>query len=572
MTYRWSIAETQVEAKDLLCSALHISPLLACCLVNRGLSRPEQAAAFLDPRLKSLSDPYLLPNMDQAVERLISARSARERVVIFGDYDVDGLTSTTLLLDVLKKLGWNVECYLPHRFDEGYGLSREGVERCLQQYQPSLLVALDCGSTAVATIDWLNQLQVDVLVVDHHQLANPPPAAKALLNPRVSAGGAPSASDHLCSVGLAFKLAHALVKQGRQEGWPQAQMLDLREYLDLTALGTVADMVPLLGENRIFVSAGLERLGRTARPGLQALMRVAGITSPVGVHEVGFQLAPRLNAAGRIEEAQAALNLLQTPHPEEANHWANLLDSQNRQRQGIERTMAEEAMATLKTRFNPQTDYFIVEGRESWHIGVVGIVAARVLRCFYRPTIILGGEGTEWRGSGRSIEGLDLAEALRRCDDLLVRHGGHAMAAGLTVRADQVSALRQRLNEWARRTLTPEQLLPKLRLDADVPLKEITLDRLKELSRMEPSGQGNPPVQLRTRKVVCQRPAQRIGKQQQHLRLWLTDGSATLEAIWWGAGQGTPPQGRFDIAYAPEISEYNGSCRVRLRLLDWQAG
>jgi single-stranded-DNA-specific exonuclease len=380
----------------------------------------------------------------------------------------------------------------------------------------------------------------------------------------------PRPSTELCSAGLAFKLAHALVKRGRETGLPGAADFDLRPLLDLVALGTIADIVPLTGENRILVSAGLERLNTTQRPGLVALKKVAQSPAKLGTYEVGFQLGPRLNAAGRLETAEEALRLLLACDVAEATPIAQNLDSRNRERQKIERTIVEEVTGALRAKFNPQTDFVIVEGQLLWHIGVVGIVASRVLQEFHRPTIIVGGEGGEWRGSGRSIAGFDLAAALRECGDLLVRHGGHAMAAGLTIQPDNLGALRQRLNGLARRALKPEDLQRTLRLDAEVGLEEISLESLAELDRLKPTGQGNPGVQFCARNLTHQRGLQRVGAERQHVKMWVTDGAMTHEAVWWGAGNGSLPVGKFDLAFAPQVNEFNGRRTVQLKVLDWR--
>jgi single-stranded-DNA-specific exonuclease len=585
MKFRWTVAPSQPLLTGQLAQALKISPLLAQCLVNRGFSERERISNFLQPRLKSLADPFLLPNMAGAVERLCQARDRQERLVIFGDYDVDGVTSTALLLEVLNQLGWQANFYLPHRMDEGYGLSQDGVENCLKKFPTTLLLAVDCGSTAVESIAWLRERGVDVIVLDHHQVSSPAPAATALVNPQLRKTGVPpvSALDHngdrqdacptfteLCSAGLAFKLAHALVKRGRETGIPGFADFDLRPLLDLVALGTIADIVPLTGENRLLVSAGLERLNTTQRPGLVALKKVAQCPNPLGTYEVGFQLAPRLNASGRLETAEESLRLLLARDDTEATPIAQALDTRNRERQKIERSIVEEVTGAVRAKFNPETDFVIVEGQLLWHIGVVGIVASRVLQEFYRPTIIIGGEGTEWRGSGRSIAGFDLAAALRECTDLLLRHGGHAMAAGLSISSSNLDAFRQRLNELARRTLKAEDLQAPLRLDGEVGLDEITLERLAELDRLRPTGQGNPNVQFCARQLAHQRPLQRIGADKQHVKMWVTDGACTHEAVWWGAGKGSLPVGKFDLAFAPQINQFNGKRAVQLKVLDWQ--
>jgi single-stranded-DNA-specific exonuclease len=580
MRFRWSLLPPQPLLAGRLAQDMRISPLLAQCLLNRGFSEPSAIGNYLEPRLKQLSDPFLLPDMAIAVERLFQAHSKKEPLIIFGDYDVDGVTSSALLLEVFRALGWTVHCYLPHRMDEGYGLSADAAENCLKKFPVSLLLAVDCGSTSVDSINSLNQRGVDVIVLDHHQISLPAPAALALVNPQrqgnattlgANGNGAHSARSftELCSVGLAFKLAHAVVKRGRETGLLGAADYDLRPLLDFVALGTIADVVPLIGENRILVTAGLERLNMTRRPGLIALKRVARAPARLGTHEVGFQLAPRLNAAGRLETAEAALNLLLARDMAEAMPIAVQLDAQNRERQTIERGIAQEAIAMVQAKFKPEEHFVIVEGQMPWHIGVVGIVASRVLQQFYRPTIIVGGEGTQYRGSGRSIAGFDLAAALRECADLLIRHGGHAMAAGISIASANLDTFRTRLNEVARRLLSAEHLQPPLRLDAEVGLDEITLESLASLNRLRPIGQGNPEIQFVARNVNHQRPLERIGTDKQHVKMWLTDGAMTHEAVWWRAGQESLPVGKFDLAFTPKTEFYKGRRAVQLKVLDW---
>ena len=403
-------------------------------------------------------------------------------------------------------------------------------------------------------------------MLDHHQVSVPPPAAVALVNPRL---GEPPGPE-FCSAGLAFKLAHALVKQLRESGEPAAVKYDLRQHLDLVALGTIADLVPLTGENRIFASAGLERLTATRRPGLMALKTVAQCPSPIGSYEVGFQLGPRLNAAGRLEDAEEALRLLLAGGAAEAEPIARSLDARNRERQQIERAMAEEVITAVRARFNREKDFVIVEGNGAWHIGVVGIVASRVVKRFYRPTIIMGGDGALWRGSGRSIEGFDLAAALRSCDGLLTRHGGHSMAAGVTAQPARVDEFRARLNELARLALKPEQLEPSLKLDGEVVGPDLTLELVEQLAGLAPTGQGNPPVQWLMRGLILRQPPQRMGRESQHVKWRLSDGRADLEAVWWNGGQAPMPEGRFDLAFTPTINEYQGRRSVQLRVLDWR--
>lgn len=565
MNSRWVTATPPPECTEALRRERGISELVATCLINRGIVTTEAADAFLDPRLRSLSDPMILPDIRLAIDRLFLARERNEPLVIFGDYDVDGVTSTAILTEVLTTLGWQCSQYLPHRRDEGYGLSQAGVENCLARHPTSLLLAVDCGSTAVDPIGWLNSRGVDVLVLDHHQLSDPLPPALALVNPLRSPN---AAIAPFCSAGLAFKLAHALVKHGRESGLVGFATYNLKPLLDLVALGTIADLVPLIGENRILVHAGLERLDSTSRVGLQALKRVSRTRSPMGVYEVGFQLGPRLNAAGRLETAEDALRLLLCDRESEAQSLAEVLDLQNRERQEVEKRIAQEAGERVRNRFDPERDLVIVEGDASWHIGVVGIVASRVLREFQRPTLILGGDGTLWRGSGRSISGFDLAGALRDCSDLLEKHGGHAMAAGLSIDPARLEAFRLRINDLARERLRPEHLQPEVRIDASIPLRSLSLPVVADLRRLEPFGMGNPVVQLAVRGLSHARPPQRL--KEQHWKFWVTDGGTPVETVWWAAGDRPVPEGRFDLAVIPEAGDYGGRRFLQLRLIDWK--
>lgn len=591
MRYRWTIAPAQPLLVSKIASQLGVSPLLAQCLINRGLSDISEARKFLKPRLQDISDPFLLPNMSKAVERLLQAYDLEEPVVVFGDYDVDGVTSTVLIYDLLKRLGWNIYYYLPNRMEEGYGLSEDGVANCLHRYPTKLILAVDCGSSASKVISLLKQQEIDVIVLDHHQISSPPPPAIALVNPMLNWGMRaeqtefeanpalpetyPSTSiktdfRELCSVGITFKLAHALLKRARELNMEGAHSIDLKIYLDLVALGTIADMVPLSGENRILVSAGLKRINESPRHGLSTLIEVADIKPPVGVYEVGFMLAPRLNAAGRLENAEEAFQLLIAESKEEALPLAQRLDAKNRERQSIERTIIEEVTQIISAKFDPQKDYVIVEGSPKWHIGVVGIVASRVLQQFHRPTIIMGGDGEHLRGSGRSIDGLDLASALRMCSDLLLKHGGHAMAAGLTIAPENLDKFRAKLNEIVRSILSPEDLLPSLHIDSVVKLNQLSLNAVKELQKLEPIGHCNPQALFCAANLTHYRPLARVGADRQHVKMWVTDGTAVCEAIWWNGGNCELPTGSFDLAFVPQTNDYYHEESVQLRVIDWR--
>jgi single-stranded-DNA-specific exonuclease len=569
MQHRWEIKTPDPAAVERLVAAHGVTSLLACCLLNRGQSDPEVVASFLKPRLANLADPNLLPNMATGVNRLFQAREAGEALVIFGDYDVDGVTSTALLHESLGALGWSVGHYLPHRMREGYGLSIEAAKNCLHQLQPKLILAVDCGSTSTKSIAWLQGQGTEVIVLDHHQVPDPQPPAVAIINPQLAAEGEPDFRE-LCTAGLAFKILHAIVKAGRERGITEMEDYDIRPFLDLVALGTIADLVPLHRENRILAVSGLRQLNQTQRPGLRALIEAAGIKGAIGGYEVGFQLGPRLNAAGRLESATLALDLLRADNPDTAAELAAKLDRRNRDRQQTEREITQQVIDTLRTRFNPETDYAIVAGDPGWHIGVVGIVASRVQKEFYRPTIIFGGSPEGLRGSGRSVEGFDLVEALRECDDLLDSHGGHAMAAGVSLQLENVDSFKKRFNEVARAKLEGRGLMPTLKLDASIPLSELTFQAIGSLGQLQPTGQGIPEVTVAVAQLELNAPTRWMGKEKQHAKLSVTDGNTSMDAVFWNAANKNLPEGRFDLAAAPDINTWLGRRTIQLKILDWR--
>jgi single-stranded-DNA-specific exonuclease len=505
------------------------------------------------------------------VERLNRARHQGETVLLFGDYDVDGVTATALLHELFTQLGWRVSLTIPDRMDDGYGLTASAVAKSQAAHAASLVLAVDCGVNAAPLIRSLQQEGTEVMVLDHHD----PGAAGWPPTPCVHPWTLPHA-DHparpLCSVGCAFKLAHALVKDGRSRGCEISAGIDIRAFLDLVALGTVSDLVPLTGENRILVTSGLQRLQQTQRAGLRALMSEAGIAGQLGVYDIGFQLGPRINAAGRLGTARPALDLLLTTKEGEARALAAELDATNRERQALERATSEAVFERLRDRFDARRDHVVVEGDPAWHLGVVGIVASRVVKEFHRPALILGGDGTLLRGSGRSIDGFDLAQALHRCSDLLETGGGHPMAAGLTIRPERLDALRERLDGDVESRVPLEGLTPKLVLDDEVSLGDLSQEMLEWLGRLEPTGQGNPRPRFAVRGVQLAGPVQRMGNTQQHVRFRVTDGGRAKPVVWWGGGDKSWPEGVFDLAVEPGLNHYNGRTTVQLKLLDWRQG
>lgn len=510
---------------------------LGQALLNRGYRDAESARRFLQPQLRQLADPFLLPDMAPTVERILAAIDRHERIVIYGDYDVDGVTSSALLTRVLRAAGGVVENFLPHRVDEGYGLSAEGVARCGKELRPQLLIAVDCGTSSRVEIAGLQAAGVDVIVLDHHE----PPAELPdcpLVNPKRGAG------EPFASVGVAFKVAHALLKQRRSIA------VDLREHLDLVAVGTVADIVPLVDENRILVKAGLGRMA--TKVGLRALLEVARVELPVTPYHVGFRLGPRLNAAGRLADAMAALELLLTEDAGRAAELAQLLDDHNAERQQIEQQTLDAALEQVNER-----DRVLVLADAGWHPGVIGIVASRVMQQFYRPVVVIGQDG---KGSCRSVTGFSMVGALTGCADLLVRYGGHEMAAGLSIEPGRIPALRERLN--AQVGALPE---PTLRVDAVVRLGDVDAAFLAALEQFEPCGVGNPTPVFAVEGVRVT-GARTVGKK--HLKFKVTDGVTTVEAIAWGWGETTLPAGPVAVAFAPEWNEFRGARTLQLNVRD----
>ncbi len=536
---------------------------IAGLLSQRGFADPAAAHGFLNPRLAGLSDPFLLPGMDAAVDRILRAIAGNERIVLYGDYDVDGVTSLAILAEILTAYGASPACFLPMRVEEGYGLSAEGIARCVQTLQPGLLIAVDCGTASAQEIASLQDAGVDVIVLDHHEPQAEVPRCAALVNPKLG-----DAFKYLCSAGIAFKVCHALLKRRALAGF------DLRLSLDLVALGTVADLVPLIGENRILVRRGVVELSHTRRPGLRALMDVAGVTAPVRPVDIGYKLGPRLNAAGRLGTAQAALELLMTADDQRARVLAAELDARNRERQDIEERTLLEASAQLAAfcgEAGPSALAAIVVGARGWHPGVLGIVASRLMRSHHRPVFVIGfDERGVGKGSGRSIEGLSLVGALANCAQWLERFGGHEMAAGLTLQEADFAEFQKRFCEVARGLLDDEQLCPRLRLDAEVLLADLGERFLDCHERLQPFGMGNPqPVFLASGVVPVVEPVVMKGK---HLRLALRQvrfgGPKRFEpvtsAVYFHGAKEALPAPPWDIAFQVEPNEYRGETRCQV--------
>ena len=534
---------------------LNVPFFLASLLVRRGFGEVAAAGEYLNPKMRSLAAPELLPEMSRAAERVLDAVKNRERIVLYGDYDVDGITSLTILARVLKAFGAQAECFLPLRVEEGYGLSAAGVERCCEMHRPQLLLAVDCGTTSVKEIAELRARGVDVVVLDHHEPGPERPDCIALVNPKCGPD-----FHSLCSAGIAFKLAHAMVKQSPVAG------LDLREYFDLVALATVADIVPLTGENRIFVRHGLRQMASTRWPGIAALMEVSGVTPPVRGGDVGFRLGPRINAAGRLGPAQDALRLLLTDDRQEAGRLAAGLEAHNRERQGVEHSVVREAEEWVEKHFDSARDTTIVAGQRGWHVGVLGIVASRVMRRHHRPTFIVGfDESGAGKGSGRSIEGLPLVDLLRQCSPHLEKFGGHDMAAGVSLQEGAFPAFREAFELAARAMATEDLLTPRLHLDAEIELHDLDFSLLEAQDLIEPFGASNPQPLLYTRAVTPAGPPRTM--KEKHLKFEFAIGRRRFPAVFFNACVGDLPRPPWDVAYTLDWNIWQGRTEAQMRII-----
>lgn len=546
---RWILADP-LEAIEL-CGSACISQLLQ----RKGLTTNEQATEFLRPRLSRLRDPFLLPQMRPAVDRILAALTNKERIVLYGDYDVDGVTSLALLHEMLCAYGARPALFLPSRMEEGYGLSPEGIDRCWQLHQPELLIAVDCGTSSVAEIVELVRRGVDVIVLDHHEPKATRPNCVALVNPKTAP---PNEFTSLCSVGIVFKLCHALLKTSPLESF------DLRRRLDLVALGTVADIVPLEGENRILVHHGAREIARRRLLGLGKLMEVAAVRPPIVSEHIGFRLGPRLNAAGRLTSAEKALRLLLTSDADEGSALAAELDEQNRERQSLERAIffaADEMIAAQ----NAPSGFAIVLGDRGWHPGVLGIVAARIARKYHRPTLIVGfDEHGVGKGSGRSIAGFSLVAALNRCGELLEKFGGHEMAAGLTIKENNFAAFSSAFAAACEKLFAGKAPEPELGLDHELTLAELNWDLLRWHELLQPFGNGNPQPLFFARKVEPAVTPQVL--KEKHLILRLRQNGRHQRAIFFGGAEQTLPEPPWDIAFRVSSDEYEGEIRLQMQI------
>ena len=573
-TRQWLIRPEDPKASQLARS-LKISPLLAQVLVNRGVTDIQSASKFLSPKLTQLIPPESMPGIAPAVARIRRAITEKEKITVYGDYDVDGITGVAILWQLLTLLGANVDYYIPHRIDEGYGLNKEAI-RSLAEAGTKLLITVDCGTTAFASADLAGELGLELIITDHHQPGPQLPKAAAIVHPALDES---YPNQDASGSMVAFKLAWAIANT-----FAAGDRLDpsLREFMlnatTLAAIGTIADVVDLRGENRILASYGLKSLPQCKLCGIQALIETAGLTGQgLDSFHVGFRLAPMLNAAGRMGHARLAVELLTSDSPKRSTEIAQYLKEQNAHRQQRERRIFRQACEMIAQQgFDKLQHRSIVLASEDWHTGIIGIVASRIAEKFYRPTILINAadpDNNVAQGSGRSIPGFSLLDAISACSQHLIDFGGHKMAAGLTIKTEKIPQFVADFEAYAQQNLNTGDLVDKLNIDAAAPLGGFKKETVAELQMLEPFGQGNPRPVFATKGVRLAAPPRKVGSRSEHLQLAITDNKTSVRCIGFRFAELEKKlleRDFFNVAYQPQINNYNGSSNVEFVLADIQ--
>jgi single-stranded-DNA-specific exonuclease len=562
---RWLVPNVNPEAVSRIAGQLNLHPLVARLLVLRGIETPVAAERFLNPSLDQLHAPSLMAGMDAAVSRLRRAIERQEKILVYGDYDVDGTMAVVVLLTALRSLGAKVDAHIPHRLTDGYGMRTAVIEQAAAQSY-AVVLSVDTGIREHEVIERARELGIDCIVTDHHLPDDHLPPACAILNPRRADCAYPE--KNLAGVGVAFKLAQALLARN---GTGASERM-LQSYLKIVAIGTIADVVPLVGENRVIAHFGLQGLLKPVHPGLDALLSVSGLAGKaVTAGDVGFRIGPRLNAAGRMENARDVIDLLTTPDVVQARQIAERLETLNRERQRVETEILNEIKVWMEQHPEKAGRNSLVFSGEGWHRGVIGIVAQRVVELYHRPTLVIGIEQGVGQGSARSISHFHLLNALTESSELFDRFGGHAQAAGFTLPAGRIGELEGRLEAYCRSVLKPEDLEPVLRVDAEIKLDEVDSALYEKMRKLEPFGFGNPTPTFVARNVRLMEPPRVL--KEKHLKFRVTQGARSFDALAWGwagrcptftAGQ------QVDMAFALDENNYMGRTMMQLILKDIQ--
>ncbi|NQT33449.1 MAG: single-stranded-DNA-specific exonuclease RecJ [Candidatus Omnitrophica bacterium] len=555
----WKIHEENTRLQKSLGDELGVTPLFAQLLVNRGLKTPGAAQEFLFGDMSFCSDPFLMKDMDRSVSRIKKAIDAKEKILIYGDYDVDGVTSVALLSDIFDKLGANYETFIPNRLEDGYGLNIRAIALA-RDHGTKLIVTVDCGINSVEEVECANKYGIDVIITDHHVVkGSERPPAYAIIDPHQSDCSYPFTA--LAGVGVTYKLARALMR-GKEE--------EVDEHLDLVALGTIADVVPLTGENRILGKAGLKKIANTNKPGLKALMEIAKVDpEKLTCRHIGFMLAPRINAMGRVGSANMALDLLVCKDMTEARRLARVLDGENKNRQEIEKVIVKQAVEKVKSTMDPEKEKVIVVADDDWHPGVIGIVASRLVDEFNKPAILISLKGDTGKGSGRGVAGFDLFQAIDKAEEHLITFGGHKQACGIKIKKENIGSFRDAINEAAPSCFCDEEeLIPELKIDLKIPFAHVGVKLINELSLLMPYGQGNSEPVFCTGGIKVKRPPREIGRNG--FKFLATCGNLTCEAITFRKNSVRKPKNgdMIDLAYTPSINSWNGIDSIQLNIKD----
>ena len=560
MRKRWKFIEHDKDRARRLAESTGVTPLIAAILISRGYDEHESATTFLNPVYEDLHDPLLLKGMDRAVERVLKAVDSNEKILIWGDYDVDGTTGTVVLRKALEILGGNTGYHVPHRFKEGYGVNQPEIEKAKEEGY-GLAISVDCGITSFEAVEWATDNGLDFIVTDHHLAKDKGvPNAYSVVNPNQP--GCEYPDKHLAGVGVAFKLAHAILRERGKENL-------VPYFLKVVAIGTIADVMKLTGENRSIVSLGLSDLPKTINPGLKALMEVSECRAEMTSYHIGFRIAPRINAAGRMDAAKHVVELLETQEFGKARELAEYLNKRNLERQKVQAEITERAIAESESMGDRR---FVVISGEGWHRGVIGLAASRIAEKLHRPSVVLSVEDGMAYGSARSVGEFHLLNALDSCSDLFEQFGGHAVAAGMTLKESNIEKLREGLNEYADEFLDDDELIPEITIDAPVRSASLSLGLIEEMKALEPFGQGNPKPLFATGglKLV----ADPWVMKEKHLKLQLKGpGGERLEAVWWDGverseGLDLNEGGVYEIAHKLEANTWQGNTRLQMVVSD----
>ncbi|MCL5807864.1 MAG: single-stranded-DNA-specific exonuclease RecJ [Deltaproteobacteria bacterium] len=565
-TTRWRLRDENKESQELLIRELGLSQIISRILISRDIVNPDDARRYLSPSLRDLHNPFQMQDMKKAVQRLICAIHQKEKVVIYGDYDADGITSVVVLLRFLRQIYGGVIYYIPDRITEGYGLNLAAVER-MHSEGVSLIVSVDCGISDHEQIAYARKLGIDTIILDHHQLSNTLPQAVAVVNPNRTDCRFPF--KHLAAVGIVFNFLIALRGALRQEGfWKNDLYPNLKEYLDLVALGTIGDIAPLMDENRIFVKMGLDLMTEDRRIGIRALKLVSGIEHQViDTTKASFCLIPRINAAGRVDSAKEAVELLLTENPIRADELANKLDGFNRKRQAMEKLIFAEILEQVGDQFDTEKIGPLVFASANWHPGVIGIVASRMVDRFGRPAILISLKDGIGKGSGRSIADFNIYQGLKRCESLLLSYGGHHFAAGISIREEDIEKFSTLFKEVVHENSPETDFTAFTTIDAQCSLTEINHELLSQFDQLAPFGSRNPEPILCVRNVRVASPSI-VGNN--HLKMRVSSNGVTRNSIWFSNGQYLPElsAAMLDIVFTPQINYWNGSSDIQLKMRD----